>query len=199
MKFLKNIVITFGLLCGFIQANAMDSKINKVFFGTWTNETDEVILILSYSIRNFTKVTIPARTTIKANSDTFPNREFLRRGTYLFQVGQRDLLTLEITNEHFGADLRPLKRRNLDDNAQMANLNFSDSSKMVNVYINGAIKKDPRESKLTLTTIPVEVLSLKEQSMKATIQKLKKEGKSLEEAKQIIHSDLHELLQENWN
>ena len=217
MKLLKNIVITFGLLFGFIQANAMDSGVNKVFLGTWTNETDNDVKAISFNDpsnfidhsayialgpNNFTEITIPARSTITINRELNPflttSSEMVRQreaNTNIVKFNNRMELKIVVEDYKVVANLTDTKWY-----IHHASVQLPQSSERFNVYINGTIPSDNRETSIVnLTTEVAEVASLKVQSLRATIQKLKKEGKSLEEAKVIIHSDLHDLLLENWN
>ena len=205
MKFLKNIVITFGLLCGFIQANAMESTLNKVILGTWENRTDKDIQIFEYNPSLFRAVIpfliIPAHTTIAINREipaSSSHSEGLLK-VYKLQL-ESDLDIYELWCNHLIiANRLSVSLDSKLHSVSRETLNLSQFTEKINVIIKGIIEPDRKKSKVALFTKPVEVLSLKEQSMKTTIQKLKEDGKSLEEAQKIIPHDLHDLLLENWN
>ena len=226
MKFLKNIVLTLGLLCGFIQANAMESKahkvilgtVNKVFLGTWTNETNNDVKAISFNnpsrfrdpsayialgANNFREITIPAKSTITINKELNP---FLTTFSKMARPGESNINVVNFDNRmelNFSVYYYKVVANLIDTMwyIETARVKLPKSTERFNVYINGTIINDHRNSKtpiVSLTAQVAETPSLKEQSMKATIQKLKKEGKNLEEAKQIIPHDLHDLLLENW-
>ena len=203
MKFLKNIVITFGLLCAFVQMNAMESKVNKVILGTWENRTDKDIQIFEFNSlldsNDIPLFIIPAHTTIaidRAISAAIKSKEgatYARVFVLKFDVYR---LSCNLLRPSFRATLSSGYSGVIDD----VRLNLSNVTKKINVIINGIIEQDLKRSKIALVASPVETPSLKEQSMKVIVQQLKKEGKSLEEAKEIVRlDDLHNLLLEYWN
>ena len=219
MKLLKNIVITVGLLFGFIQANAIDSGVNKVFFGTWTNETDMHVNVISYNdpssfidpsayialgASDFTEITIPARSTITINKELSPFLATFSKGARegepnynMVMFDNRMELNFSVYHDKVVTNLIDIKW-----NMFTASVQIPQTSERFNVYINGTIIDDYRKSKtpiVSLTTKAAETATLKVQSIRATIQKLKKEGKNFEEAKKIIPHDLHDLLIEIWN
>ena len=213
MKLLKNIVITVGLLFGFVQANAMNSKVNKVFLGTWENKEDDTFFISNpYSNPEMETIILPAHSKTEINRELTPHTN-LTIGTMAIKNYYLAFDYDQVKNEHdyelvctleenpsqgfhsFNADFSKYQ-------VAVANaaLDLSQFTQKKDIYIDGIIKyPTSMQTRILLRPKPFGVSSLTEQSMKATIQKLKNEGKSFEEAKKIIPHDLHELLLENWN
>ena len=211
MKLLKNIVIIVGLLLGFIQANAMESK---VFLGTWQNDTDHDIIISGFNPfldRETESVILPAHSKAEINKElllllktSYFGNKLTKHYHLAFDYNQlkkntphdwKLICTLE-EDPLEGFRLFDAQFSRHDYTEAEAKLDLSQFTQINDIYIDGIINES--QSKILLRPKPSEVPSLKEQSMKATIQKLKKEGKILEEAKQIIPHDLHNLLLENW-
>ena len=191
-----------------------ESKVNKVFLGKWMNNTDHGAQVKIY---NHDSERFELLTTIAPHKLVNINHELKGQSTplvsYMIPAEYHNRSPVTAINAAIAGKklliaynnqvLTATFSRPLNANVGIADeiLKLSEFPEKMYVYVHGIIERPGKhtDTSFYITTHPAaEFYSVKEQSLRATIQKLKKEGKSLDEAKKAILPDLHPLLIQYW-